>query len=287
MRFIISMMIGGFFMISPLLTQNLQAQSTESAEDVIKEVTARERVVVNSSLNDYETTVWMRDVYRVISINDDANAAFFYPMVSDANQANLFSLLFNLIKDNAIEAYRFNLQNSGVNDDLETVGFRGFLDAYSIPYAVNADNTLSVNSYDIPSDEILGYYVKEKWFFDSKTGKGDVRIAAICPVLHREGSYGSNSSNVLRSPLFWVSFDEITPYLLRAENSTSISDITKLSNKLSMFDILRKRYYKGEIYQIGDRTLVKYFPTPELLSQEQDRLEKELAAIQTRFSKIK
>lgn len=41
--------------------------------------------------------VWRRDVYRELDLNDEANAALYYPVEPNGQQVNLFTLLFKLI----------------------------------------------------------------------------------------------------------------------------------------------------------------------------------------------
>lgn len=41
--------------------------------------------------------VWRRDVYRELDLNDEANAALYYPVEPNGQQVNLFTLLFKLM----------------------------------------------------------------------------------------------------------------------------------------------------------------------------------------------
>ncbi len=272
MKYILSVVMAGLFVCSPLMAQ----------ERVEKVPTYREHALSQNTINDLEATEWSRYVYRVIDNSVDVNSPLFHPVESNDTQTNLFSLIFNLLKEDKIKASRFDLQNV---DAKESITLKDVLDLYNIPYT-ETGRVLSVNRYDIPSDEVVSYYIKERWFFDSKTGTGGVQIAAICPVIHRVQDLETKDAPVLKSPLFWIALDDLRPYLLRSQVSfNSIGDLTKTRNS-SLYDYIARRNYKGEIYQVGNRNLYQFFTTPEDLVAEQVRLEKQLEEASTRFKKF-
>lgn len=288
MKYFISLMLGVSLSAYPLIAQNssiaVASVSQSSVEEIAKDVSSRERFLAQRSVNNYSLTGWSRDVYRVVRNSEVSNISLFYPSMSDDQQVNFFSLLLTLVADKKVNAYRFDSDgaaNSGVALDLKQ-----FLDLYHIPYTLNADNTIKLEQENIPSSDVLSYYVKEKWYFDSKNNKGDVRIVAICPVLHRSESHITDS-NEFKYPLFWVSADDISPYLARTKVSALAPEFSMADNVLSFYDVLRKRYYKGDIYQVGATNLTRYFKTPEALQQEQARIEKELSDMQSKFKKLK
>jgi len=43
-----------------------------------------------------------------------------------------------------------------------------------------------VNDADVPSNEVLGYYLKEAYYFDTATSAFRVQPVALCPVLFRQ-----------------------------------------------------------------------------------------------------
>ncbi len=142
----------------------------------------------------------------------------------------------------------------------------------AIPFTEGSNNNFIVRKEDIPSSKIAHYLVKEKWYFDINTGKGDVRVTHICPILFDEGK------NI---PLFWVRFDDISAYLARAVSPVAVSPAS--TSNASMFDVIRNRYYKGCVYQVGLRQLSTYFPEMEDLIKERKRIENELDYIQAKF----
>ena len=71
-------------------------------------------------------------------------------------------------------------------------------------------NKIIVNDADVPSAEVLGYYVKESTYYDEQTATFHSRVVAICPILHRSDDF---SFDTRKYPMFWVKIEDIEPYL--------------------------------------------------------------------------
>ncbi|MFV0418768.1 MAG: gliding motility protein GldN [Dysgonomonas sp.] len=288
MKYIVSLIFSGLLLSSSLMAQNLvrdgwildQKDVVEpiitaedsTIEDQITNIGTRELAVMESSMNDYSSTIWSKDIYRQIGRDVVENETFFVPLKSTEYEANLFSLMINLISRNSIGIYKYNSQPE--TDEQYILEGKDALEECAIPYSVNSDGSFSVKKEDIPSDKITYYLVKEKWYFDSKTSKGDIRVTDICPVLFEKGKY---------FPLFWVSFDDISVYLARTESSVIFTKTEPASTNASMFDVIGNRYYRGCIYQVGLRQLSLYFPDMKDLINERRRIENELDYIQSKF----
>ena len=283
MKYIISLLFSGLLIASPLLAQNNadnqhrmmnKGPVTKTTEDKVTDISSRELFLMENSMNDYNSATWKRDIYRDVP-NIEGNETLFYPTVSTDKRANLFSLLINLLSDNTIKAYRYEDQpdfNTNNERDIKEV-----LDENKITYTAVNNRSVSVLKEDIAKANIISYFVKERWYYDIKTGKGDVRVVAICPIICDNGR---------TFPMFWVNFDDISVYLARAISPVAVANVTPVLSNASMFDIFRNRYYKGCIYQVGMRNLSQYFTTPESLKQERTRLETELDYVQSRFDAV-
>ena len=179
--------------------------------------------------------------------------------------------------------------------------FKDLLERYEIPYdSVNA-NTIKVNPIDIPSNEVLSYFVKESSYYDQHTATYHSRVVALCPVMHRSGGYvdfnsPSMSADVQKSPLFWVKMEDIEPYL--SQNMVMTSNINNAAN-MSMADFFETNKYKGTIYMttnmqgkslaqmVGDSFQMDFdsdsvmydteVASMNALQREQNRIEKEIA----------
>lgn len=284
MKYAISLLFSGLLMASPLLAQNnadneyrmmtQEPVTNKTAEDMITDISSRELFLMENSMTDYNSATWKRDIYREVP-NIEGNETLFYPTASTEKRANLFSLLINLLSDNTIKAYKYGDQPDFNNNNERDI--REVLDENKIAYTSVNNRTVSVLEEDIAKANIISYFVKERWYYDIKTGKGDVRVVAICPIICDRGR---------TFPMFWINFDDISVYLARAISPVAVANITPVLSNASMFDIFRNRYYKGCIYQVGIRNLSQYFTTPESLKEERTRIETELDYVQSRFEAV-
>ncbi|NDV94199.1 gliding motility protein GldN [Dysgonomonas sp. 521] len=283
MKYIVSLMFGGLLMTSSLIAQNSAnnayrmmngSPATSTTEDMVTEISSRELFVMENSMNDYYSATWTRDIYREV-YDVEGNESLFYPAVSTDKRANLFSLLVNLISDNTITVYKFEDQPD-FNDN-SALTAKEVMEQNRIGFTENDNNTLAVKREDLANMNIIGYLVKERWYYDIKTGKGDVRVQAICPVVCDRGR---------QFPMFWAMFDDVSVYLARAISPVAVANITPVLSNASIYDIFRNRYYRGCIYRVGMRDLGKYFTTPESLAKERQRIETELDFVQSRFDAV-
>lgn len=276
-------MFGGLLMTSSLIAQNSAnnayrmmngSPATSTTEDMITEISSRELFVMENSMNDYSSATWTRDIYREV-YDVEGNESLFYPTASTDKRANLFSLLVNLISDNTITVYKFEDQPD-FNDN-SALTAKEVMEQNRIGFTENSNHTLTVKREDLVNLNIIGYLVKEKWYYDIKTGKGDVRVQAICPIVCDRGR---------QFPMFWAMFDDVSVYLARAISPVAVANITPVLSNASIYDIFRNRYYRGCIYRVGVRDLGKYFTTPESLAKERQRIETELDFVQSRFDAV-
>lgn len=282
MKSIVSLMLGGLFLCSSLCAQDytrkdkvldqVDVVSYSEAEQDAAYASTLEKTIMESSSNDFSTSIWSKDIYRQISKDVIGNETFFFPVNSNDKEVNLFSLIVNLISTNSVPIYKFNPQpNLSAENKLEGAEA---LKECAITYTENEDGTFMVKRSDIPSEEVTYYLIKESWHFDSKTSKGEARVTHICPVLFERGKY---------FPLFWVALDDIGAYLSRVESQVSFDHVAPALTNASVFDIIKNRYYRGCIYQVGLRQLSLYYPEMIELINERRRIENELDYIQSRF----
>ena len=234
-----------------------------------------------------EDPTWRRDIYRSIDLTKDENAALYYPVEPQGNSMNLFTLLFKLLNTGKIPAYDYQLDGVENFQQSNRMHFKDMLERQNIFYEVDG-NSIKVAQGDIPSADVLSYYVKESSYYDQNTATYHSRIVALCPVLHRAADEyyvretvseedGYQSQNVQKLPLFWVKYDDIKTYLSGQDVMTS-----NLNNaaRMSMDDFFSTNHYKGEIYMttnMQNRSLQQYCATDSLLKKEQGRIEKEMS----------
>ena len=84
--------------------------------------------------------------------------------------------------------------------------------------------------------------------------------------------------DIVKSPMFWLDYNDLAPYLTRLPVMTS--DLNNTSN-LNADDYFVSRMYKGDIYKTTNmlgRTLSQYCPTDSAMQAEQARIEGQLKA---------
>ena len=235
-----------------------------------------------------EDPSWRRDIYRSIDLTKDENAALYYPVEPQGGQMNLFTLLFKLLNTGKIPAYEYQLDGIENFQQSNRMHFKDMLDRQKILYEVDG-NSIKVNQADIPSAEVLSYYVKESSYYDQNTATYHSRIVALCPVLHRaadefavrsyvseDGEENEQNQNVQKFPLFWVKYDDVKNYLSGQDVMTS--NINNAA-RMSMDDFFSTNHYKGDIYMttnMQNKSLQQYCATDSLLKKEQTRIEKQM-----------
>ena len=170
-----------------------------------------------------EDVVWMREIYRTLDLTKDTNGALYYPVEPQGNKMNLFATVFRLLAQKKIPAYEYQLDGTERFQKDAEVTFRDVLDRFQIYYelkkvANRRDSVLSISNSDIPSADVLSYFVKEVWYFDQRTSTYGSVITAICPVLHRSEEF---SSEKVKLPMFWVNYKDLVPYLTQTKVSVS------------------------------------------------------------------
>lgn len=220
-----------------------------------------------------EDVVWRRDIYREITLTDEANAGLYYPVEPVGSQMNLFTYIFKLVLRRSVTAYEYRLDGNEVFSDDSKINLKSFLDNYHIFYE-RTDRGIRIDDSDIPSREVTAYYIKESTYFDDRNAAFHTKVLAICPILKRDDDFGDGGTSY---PLFWVKYDDLAPYLTKQTIMTS-----NLNNAavMSMDDYFTKNMYKGKIYKTTNmlgKTLAQYCPTDSAMAKEQKRIEKELA----------
>ena len=220
-----------------------------------------------------DDVVWRRDIYRQLDLTIDKNAPLYYPVEPSNGQMNLFTYLFDLLLTGKISAYEYKLDGNESFSSRDKVDMKELMSRYQIYYEEN-NGKLRVSASDIPSAEVLRYYIKESAYFDQRTSTYNVKVTALCPVLMRGDDFGGESTPY---PLFWLKYDEISPYL--AKHAMMSSNYNNTTN-MSAADYFTMNRYEGKIYKTNNmqgKVLANYCKSDSALVKEQKRIEKELS----------
>ena len=192
-----------------------------------------------------DDVVWMREIYRTLDLTKDTNGALYYPVEPQGNKMNLFTTMFRLLAQKKIPAYEYQLDGTERFQKDAEVTFRDVLDRFQIYYelkkvANRRDSVVSISNSDIPSADVLSYFIKEVWYFDQRTSTYGSVITAICPVLHRSEEFSSEKT---KFPMFWVNYRDLLPHLMQSK--ISVSNYNNAANS-TWDDFFAARLYKGD-----------------------------------------
>lgn len=220
---------------------------------------------------------WMRVIYRSIDLDKDKNAALYFPEEPVDGQENFFRIIMRLLADNTIPAYEY-LDGREIFTDQYRIKTRDVLDKFYIPYAEAKGSSeknprFTIDPSDVPTNEVLSYYVVERWEYDTRHNRLRPVVEAICPVLHRAGDFGGEA---LKYPMFWVKFSDLRPYL--AAQQIFVDDDNNLPT-CTYDDFFTLTMYDGDIYKtrnLKNKSMVQQYPDPDALKRAQDSIQNRL-----------
>jgi gliding motility associated protien GldN len=220
-----------------------------------------------------QDVVWKRDIYRSLDLKKEKNASLYYPVEPMGGSVNLFTYIFRLILEGSINAYTYNLDGYESFTQDNIINPKDLLDNYRIYYE-EKDGEYVVGKSDIPSSEVLSYYIKESYYYDQRTATYNQRVTAICPVLHRAEEF---TTEVTKYPMFWLSYDDIAQAL--AQQTLVTSSYNNVSS-MTIDDYFKKNCYEGEIYKtvnLKNLALNQYCKDSTAIKKEQQNIEKQLS----------
>ncbi len=220
---------------------------------------------------------WMKVIYRSIDLTKGKNPALYYPEEPNADGENLFFIIMRLLANNKISAYEY-LDGREMFTDEFKIKVNEMFDRFHIYYTEakgsNDKNPIyEFENADIPSNEVLSYFIIEKWEFDTRSNQMKARVEALCPVLHRMDEWGGEA---VKYPMFWVKLNDIRPYM--AQQYVFTDDDNNLA-RYSIDDFFKLNMYSGEIYKtknLRNQSLRQMFPEDEAYKHAQDSIEQRL-----------
>ena len=220
---------------------------------------------------------WMRVIYRSLDLSKEKNMALYYPEESTENQENLFRIIMRLLANDQLAAYEY-LDGREVFTEQYKIKVKDMLDRFHILYTEAKGSSekhprFSIEESDVPANEVLSYYVLERWEFDRVNKRMKQRVEAICPVLHSSGDVGGDA---VRYPMFWVKFDALRPAL--SQQYIFTDDDNNLP-KYSLDDYFNLAMYDGEIYKtrnLQNKSMMQLYPDPDDMKRAQDSIDNRL-----------
>ena len=220
---------------------------------------------------------WMKVIYRSLDLTKGKNPALYYPEEPNADGENLFFIIMRLLANNKISAYEY-LDGREMFTDEFKIKVNEMFDRFHIYYteakgSSDKNPIYEFENADIPSNEVLSYFIIEKWEFDTRSNQMKARVEALCPVLHRMDEWGGEA---VKYPMFWVKLNDIRPYM--AQQYVFTDDDNNLA-RYSIDDFFKLNMYSGEIYKtknLRNQSLRQMFPEDEAYKHAQDSIEQRL-----------
>ena len=220
---------------------------------------------------------WMKVIYRSLDLTKGKNPALYYPEEPNADGENLFFIIMRLLANNKISAYEY-LDGREMFTDEFKIKVNEMFDRFHIYYteakgSIDKNPIYEFENADIPSNEVLSYFIIEKWEFDTRSNQMKARVEALCPVLHRMDEWGGEA---VKYPMFWVKLNDIRPYM--AQQYVFTDDDNNLA-RYSIDDFFKLNMYSGEIYKtknLRNQSLRQMFPEDEAYKHAQDSIEQRL-----------
>ena len=264
-------------MVSAAVAQPPQRRAEQQAQQQAKQNSAssamsmRAQISFPTAVEMPEEVVWRRDIYREISLEDDANGGLYYPVEPQGKQLNLFTYIFKLALNGYIPVYEYPTDGSDVFTDVTKADMKALLDNYHIYYE-EKDGKIRVDNSDIPSAMVKKYYLKESAYYDQANSSFHIKVQALCPIMMDE--FGGEATQY---PLFWVKYSDLEPYLNR---QTVMASSMNNAATVSMDDFFTLNMYRGKIYKTNNaqgKTLLQLCGGDEAkMTAEQKRIEAEL-----------
>ncbi|MBR3608936.1 MAG: gliding motility protein GldN [Bacteroidales bacterium] len=259
----------------------------------IKSGSARKKEESNSSLsvraqNLYEKEAlspadipWNRIIYRSLDLKKEKNLPLYYPEESTEEQENLFRLIMKLLAEGQIVVYEY-LDGREIFNEKYQANVKETLDRFHIIYEESTSQTgrkvkYTIDPSDVPANEVLSYYIKEKWVFDQRNSGVKCEIEAICPILHRTDDFGGEA---IKYPMFWVKYSDIRPYMAQQYILTSSENNVR---NYTFDDFFKLRMFEGEIYKtmnLRNMSLMQLYPEQAAQDSARQEIEKQLKSFE-------
>lgn len=220
---------------------------------------------------------WMKVIYRSLDLTKESNAPLYFPEQPAEGEESLIRLIMRLLANNQLTVYEYLDGRESFTDQYK-IKVRDMLDRFHIYYqeakgSSERNPKFTIDDSDMPTTEVLSYYIIERWEFDKRSNRMRSRVEAICPVLHRSDDYGMQS---VKYPMFWVKYDDLRPYL--STQNIFVSDYNNMPS-CTYDDYFQLGLYDGEIYKtknLRNKSMAQLYPDPEDMKKAQDSIQAQL-----------
>lgn len=243
---------------------------------VAEGMTVRQQAFAEYQRQEPQYVPWQHVVYRELDMNVGDNASLYYPVEPMDGMTNLFRVIMDALCTGQLKAYEY-LDGREMFTEKYQINVETMLQRFEIPYqtqAAGAGKTIyRVEEVDVPSNEVMSYYLKERWQYDLTGSRYQAQVLALCPVLHRMGEFGGDA---VPYPMCWINFEDLRP-LLRGH--MVMLDGMNNAPRLTMEEYFTLNKYRGDLYKVQNTrglNLMQQYPDSASLAEARARIESEL-----------
>jgi len=223
----------------------------------VKEHTIERKLIPYAHLREADV-MWSKRVWRYLDLKEKMNHDLYFPKDSTIGRQSLMQLIWWSIRSGELTAYKHTLGAEGdiVHPPLEVselIGRFNKIDTSYVDDIETGEQTPVYTRRPFNTSDVIGFKIKEDWFFDRQRSVMDVRIIAIAPVYETAGSDGGKR----KETLFWVYFPEARSIFANHEVFNKSND----AERRTFDDIFWKRKFSSYVYKesnVYDRNISEY-----------------------------